>query len=74
MARRKQLAPLLLRLGLELRDRGGGNMELTQYAGLVVRDSCWIWPDHDLSGNTIDLFVKVLGMSFNNAMKHISAG
>ncbi len=47
-------------------------MELTQYAGLVVKNSYWIWPDRELSGNTIDLFVKVLGMSFNDTMQHIS--
>ncbi|MCK5845063.1 MAG: hypothetical protein KAG97_10170 [Victivallales bacterium] len=73
MARRKQLAPLVQKLGLELRDRGGGNMELSQYPGLVIKNSYWIWPEKELSGNTIDFFVKVPGMSFNDTMKHISA-
>ena len=73
-ARRKHLAPLILKRGLDLRDRGGGNMEIAQYPGLVVKASYWIWPEREMSGNTIDFFVKVLGASFNNAMREISAG
>lgn len=73
-ARRKELAPLIQKHGLALRDRGGGNMEILQYPGLVVRQSYWIWPDREMSGNTIDFFVKALGASFNDAMKQISDG
>ena len=48
-------------------------MELSQYPELVIKNSYWIWPEKELSGNTIDFFVKVPGMSFNDTMKHISA-
>jgi hypothetical protein len=49
----------------------------------VVKDSYWRWPaapkpgrggpERDLSGNTIDFFVQVLGLSFHDAMKAITA-
>ena len=73
-ARRKELAPLIQKRGLDLRDRGGGNMEITQHPGLIVKASFWNWPERELSGNTIDFFVKVLGASFNDAMREISEG
>lgn len=72
-ARKTELAPLLQKRGLTLRDRGGGNMEIEQHKGLILKASYWRWPDRDLSGNTIDFYVKVLGMSFNDAMKEIMA-
>jgi hypothetical protein len=31
------------------------------------------WPDRNLAGNTIDFFVQVLGMSFHDAMRQITA-
>lgn len=65
------MSPLLIKRGLTLLDRGGGNLEIEQYKGLVLKASYWRWPDRDISGNTIDFYVKVLGMSFNDAMKEI---
>jgi hypothetical protein len=32
-----------------------------------------IWPVTDKAGNTIDFFVQVLGLSFHDAMRHITA-
>jgi len=29
----------------------------------------WTWPERNLSGNTIDFFVKIAGMSFNQAIR-----
>ena len=72
-ARRTPLAPILQNRGLTLRDRGGGNLEVEQYKGLILKASYWRWPDRELSGNTIDFHVKVLGMSFTDAMKEIMA-
>lgn len=70
-ARQTGLAALLQNRGLTLRDRGGGNMETEQYKGLILKASYWRWPHRNLAGNTIDFYVKVLGMSFNDAMKEI---
>jgi hypothetical protein len=67
------LVPLLEKRGLQLVEQGGGNFLLSAFPGLVVKDSYWRWPERDLGGNTIDIFVKVLGMSFHNAMKAIAA-
>jgi hypothetical protein len=70
-ARVLELAPLLQRRGLALRDRGGGNLEVEQYKGLILKASYWRWPDRNLAGNTIDFYVKVLGASFANAISEI---
>jgi len=70
-ARLVELAPLLQRRGLALRDRGGGNFEVEHYKGLVLKHSYWRWPDNDQAGNAIDFYVKVLGASFSDAMKEL---
>jgi hypothetical protein len=71
-ARAVELAPLLARRGLALRDRGGGNLEIEQYKGLLLKASYWRWPERNLAGNAIDFYVKVLGASFHDAMKEIT--
>ena len=71
-ARQLILAPLLEKRGLALRDRGGGNVEVESYKGLIVKASYWRWPDRNMAGNAIDFYVKVLGVSFGEAMKEIT--
>lgn len=73
-ARVVELAPLLQRRGLALKDRGGGNVEVEQYKGLFLKASYWRWPDRDLAGNSIDFYVKVLGTSFSDAMRELTGG
>ena len=70
-ARMAPLEPLLRQRGLELIEREGHNFEPAAYKGLLVKDSYWRWPSHDKSGNAIDFFVQVLGLSFNQAMRQI---
>ena len=72
-ARKTSLVALLQKRGLQLRDMGAGNFQLPAYPGLIVKESYWRWPDRNLAGNTIDFFVQVLGMSFHDAMRHITA-
>ncbi len=82
-ARMALLVPLLEKRGLQLVESGGGNFLVREYAGLIVKDSYWRWPaapkpggggpERDLGGNTIDFFVQVLGLSFHDAMKAITA-
>lgn len=71
-ARQIELAPLLQKRGFALRDRGGGNLEVEQYSGLLLKAWYWRWPEHDMSGNTIDFYVNVLGLSFSDAMKELT--
>ena len=72
-ARLAPLVPLLQRRGLLLVERDAGNYELPAHPGLIVKDSYWRWPERDLAGNAIDFFTQVLGMSFHDAMRAITA-
>jgi hypothetical protein len=71
-ARLAPIVPLLLRRGLQLREREAGNHDLAAYPGLIVKDSYWRWPERDLAGNAIDFCVRVLGLSFHDAMREIT--
>ena len=71
-ARLAPLVPLLQKRGLQLVEREAGNYELPAYPGLIVKDSYWRWPERDLAGNAIDFFMRVLGMSFHDAMRQIT--
>ncbi len=70
-ARSAPLAPLLEKRGLRLVETGGGNFLVTAYPGLIAKESYWRWPERNLSGNTIDFLVQVLGLSFHDAMTEI---
>jgi hypothetical protein len=61
--------PLLQQRGLQLIERPADNFEQAPYKGLLLKDSYWRWPERNLAGNAIDFFVKVLGLSFNDAMR-----
>ena len=71
-ARRTPLPSLLRREGFGLRETGGGNFELATHSGLIIKNNYWRWPEEDRHGNTIDLLVDVLGMSFDQAMQQIT--
>ena len=70
-ARQIPLEPLLQKRGLILRDRGGGNVEIQQYPGLICKESYWKWPQRELAGNAIDFYMKILGLAFSDAMKEL---
>jgi hypothetical protein len=67
------LVPLLQGRGLQLVELPAGNFELVAYPGLLVKDSYWRWPERDLAGNAIDFFMRVLGLSFHEAMRQITS-
>jgi len=71
-ARMAPLVPLLQQRGLQLVERPADNFEVAAYKGLLLKDSYWRWPERNLAGNAIDFFVKVLGLSFNDAMRQIT--
>ena len=72
-ARLVPLVPLLQKRGLELIELPAGNFELVSYPGLLVKDSYWRWPQRNLAGNAIDFFMRVLGLSFHQAMLQITS-
>jgi hypothetical protein len=72
-ARLAPLLPLLEQRGLAFIETGGGNLQLSAFPGLIVKDSYWRWPERDLSGNAIDFLVQVLGRSFHDAMRELTA-
>ena len=71
-ARLAPLPPLLEKQNLQLVARDAGNFILPAFPGLIVKESYWRWPQRDLAGNAIDFFVKVLGLSFHDAMRKIT--
>lgn len=71
-ARLVPLVPLLQKRGLQLVALPAGNFELAAYPGLLVKDSYWRWPERNLAGNAIDFFMRVLGLSFHDAMRQIT--
>jgi len=73
-ARLTPLAPLLDQRGLQLSETGGGNFLVREYAGLIVKDSYWRWPEQGLAGNAIDFCTQVLRLSFHDAMRQLTAG
>ena len=56
----------------QLVEQAAGNYLLPAYPGLIVKDSYWRWPERNLAGNAIDFFVRVLGLSFHDAMRQIT--
>jgi len=78
-ARKAELAPLLIERGYRILPVQNGNFKIlpdangTHPSGLVVKESFWIWHERELSGNTIDFFVKIEGKTFHEAMRIIAA-
>jgi len=71
-ARIAPLVPLLRKRGLPLVELPADNFELATHKGLLIKDSYWRWPQRNLAGNAIDFFTQVLGLSFHDAMRHIT--
>lgn len=71
-ARIAPLVPLLEKRGFPLVEREAGNFILSAYPGLIIKDSYWRWPERDLAGNAIDFCMRVLGLSFHEAMRQIT--
>lgn len=72
-ARKAPLLPLLQKRALSFVEKEAGNFQSPAFPGLILKDSYWRWPERQLAGNTIDFFVQVLGLSFNDAMRQITS-
>lgn len=70
-ARLAPLVPILQQRGIPLIPLDAGNFESAHHPGLLIKDHYWRWPPQDKSGNTIDFLTKILGMSFNEAMRTV---
>jgi hypothetical protein len=71
-ARRRELAPLLAAMGQSLQPLEDGNHRLVGEPGnLVVKENYWIRTDTGESGNAVDFFVKIRGMSFIETMRRL---
>jgi len=71
-ARMIAIAPLLEKRRLHLLDTGGGNYAVREYPGLIIKAGYWRWPEHNLGGNAIDLYMQVLRLGFNDAMRELT--
>lgn len=72
-ARKIELEPLLLSMGVRLHPLKNGNALVDDYPGLVVKQHFWTWPDRNIHGNAIDFLVLVCEKSFHQAMQIITA-
>ena len=71
-ARKVSLGVLLEKRGYPLKPSASGYLKVVNFADLFVKDNYWFWkgqqdPDKK-SGNTIDFFMFVEGLSFEQAM------
>ena len=71
-ARLAPFAPLLQKRGLQLVEHEADNFTVPNYPGLILKDSYWRWPERGQAGNAIDFFMRVLGLSFHEAMRQIT--
>jgi hypothetical protein len=71
-ARLAPLVALLEKRGIQLVAREAGNFMSPAFPGLIVKDGYWRWPQRNLAGNAIDFFMRVLGLSFHEAMHQIT--
>ncbi len=68
-ARQIQLKPVLEKLGYRLLPRPDDNYAITGLANeIIIKEHYWNCPDTGQSGNAIDFFVKIRGVTFNEAM------
>ena len=72
-ARKIPLPPLLIRQGYKLQHIKDGNYSIipdgsTIPSDIIVKESYWISSQLQLSGNTIDFFTQIEGLSFFKAM------
>jgi hypothetical protein len=69
-ARQRDLGPLLSAIGVVLQPLEDGNARLVGEPGnVIVKENYWIRTETGESGNAIDFFVKIRGMSFYETMR-----
>ena len=64
---------MLLARGRSLNQIDEYNWCVADYRDLIIKDNYWRWKSTAQNGNTIDYFMIVEGMSFNQAMQVITS-
>lgn len=73
-ARQIHLRPVLEQLGFRLLPRPDDNYAITNLTHeIIIKDHYWNCPDTGQTGNAIDFFMKIRGVTFNEAMTLLSA-
>ena len=73
-ARQIHLKPVLEQLGYRLLPRPDGNYAISGLAReIIIKEHYWNCPDSGQSGNAIDFFTKIRGVTFKEAMTLLSA-
>lgn len=67
-ARHAPLDEILREEGLHLHASAAGNFKVDEYPDIIIKECYWRCRRTEEGGNTLDLLVKVLGMSFAEAM------
>ena len=68
-ARRRPIKPVIERLGCQLNEVSGGNWKITTPAGcIILKQHYWICPESGQAGNAIDFMMRIMDMSFNQAV------
>jgi hypothetical protein len=62
----------LQKRGLQLIQKEAGNLGLSAFPDLILKESYRRRPQRNLQGNAIDFFVQVLELSFHDAMLQIT--
>jgi len=71
-ARQTPLRPLLDKMGYTMQQRQSGNWSVNTLPGdIVIKENYWVSLSHGTGGNTIDLLMLVMGMTFRDAMTQI---
>lgn len=72
-ARQRELAPLLAAMGHSLQPLEDDNHRLVGEPGnVIIKENYWIRTETAESGNAVDFFVKIRGMSFIETMRLLS--
>jgi hypothetical protein len=78
-ARKADLPAILTDRGYRLYPLPNGNFRIlpdpddpAAPAGVIVKESFWIWAEKNIAGNAIDFFTTVEGKTFHDAMRIIT--
>jgi hypothetical protein len=73
-ARQTPLKPVLERLGYRLNATANDNYVVIGLSpDIVVKNHYWVCADTGAAGNAIDFFVRIQGVSFNEAMRLLTS-